>query len=134
MNAEALNKGFHKGSISIQVMIYIGVALACGIALFWFLQNFFSAQMLFEKMDNDLMQIASRINENCDSNYLLFYHNPVIEEGKIDFNKDSACMENRSIRRCVKLLCGPDFHVSFKLEDFNHIIFEKAQFLTIWTQ
>lgn len=134
MNAEVPKQMLQKGSISINVMIYIGVALACGIALFWFLQNFFSAQMLFEKMDNDLMHMASRINENCDSNYFLFYHNPVIEEGKIDFNKDSACMENRNVRRCVKLLCGPEFLVSFKLEDLNIIIFEKAQTLTIWTQ
>ncbi|MEM4662717.1 MAG: hypothetical protein QXM75_01720 [Candidatus Diapherotrites archaeon] len=117
----------------INIMLFIGVALACGIALFWFLQNFFSAQAILEKINNDLTYIAFRINENCDSNYIFFYYNPSTEEGRIDFNSNFVCAENRNVRKCVELLCGPSSPVGFDLSKINYIGIEKTNDIIIWS-
>jgi len=86
-----------KGSIASNVILWIAVAIACGIAIYWFLQHFFSAQAVFEIMNNDIFVLSSKLNENCDANYYFFSYNPRTEQGfeldkltYIEIEKDSS--------------------------------------------
>ncbi|MCD6478811.1 MAG: hypothetical protein J7L44_02885 [Candidatus Diapherotrites archaeon] len=114
-----------KGSIASNVILWIAVAIACGIATYWFLQHFFSAQGVFEIMNNDLFVLSSKLNENCDANYYFFSYNPRTEQGLLTIDVNSVCIETKGIKKCATLYCGPTQPKSFELDKLTYIEIEK---------
>ncbi|MCX6801694.1 MAG: hypothetical protein NT067_01130 [Candidatus Diapherotrites archaeon] len=104
------------GDTSTQVILWLGLIVITGIGLYWFLSHFYNAQYLFETVNNDLVYIAMQVNGHCDDNYHYFSYNPRTEQGVLDINKDALCISNETLKKCVKLYCGPAAAESVGLE------------------
>jgi hypothetical protein len=114
-----------RASVGANVILWIGVAIACGIAIYWFLQHFFSAQAVFEIMNNDIFVLSSKLNENCDANYYFLSYNPKTEQGTLTIDVNSICIETEGIKKCAALECGPAKPKSFELDKLTYIEIEK---------
>lgn len=120
-----------RASLSSNIILFIGAAIACSIALFWFLQHFFNAQAIFETINNDVFYIASKLNENCSSHYYAFTYNPKTEEGIITFDSNAVCIELRELKKCAQLLCGPENEQKFELDKIVEIVVEKNETVNV---
>jgi len=123
-----------RASISSSVILLIGAAIACGIALFWFLNHFFNAQLIFETMNNDVFYIASKLNENCSSHYYSFTYNPKTESGTITFTRTTVCIELNKIQKCAQLYCGPYGEQKFELDKITELFIEKSDIVKVSAQ
>ncbi|MCD6399417.1 hypothetical protein J7L85_01350 [candidate division WOR-3 bacterium] len=120
-----------RASMATNVILWVGVAIACGIAGYWFLQHFFNAQVLFETVNNDVFVLSSKLNENCSSYYYSFLYNPKTEKGSLIIDSNSLCIKNRGMKKCAVLYCGPEKKEVFDLSKLTYIRIEKKAAVTV---
>ncbi|MFH0955248.1 MAG: hypothetical protein V1777_04035 [Candidatus Micrarchaeota archaeon] len=91
-----------RASSSIEIIMWVGIVLATGILLFWYLQNFFAGSSIVQQMQTDLQEIGSRVNEACLSRE---YHSPYnlsLTSGDLNWNSGELCL-------CVNCQTGAEF-------------------------
>ncbi len=112
-------------SVVSPLIFWFAIAIASGIALFWFAKHYYTTQLIFERINNDLFVLSSRINDNCDANYFSLTYNPFTEDGNLIIGKNFICMYSQGVGKCVTLFCGPDNNVSLDLSVFTTITIER---------
>ncbi len=116
-----------KGDI-FPLFSWLGIVLITLIIGYWFFSNFFVEKDLHERMENDLRNIRTMVDDACETKYYKASYNPFIEDGQLEIDISQMCIKTGNLKKCRNVLCErlPPNTIQIDLASLINVIVEKS--------